>query len=378
MTEPRSAVWLVMTAIILVGGGRRLLRAWRAGRAVDRLSNPGASVADIQAAAEFGRSGAWELLRIFSTAEPGPIRDAAGRALARLWKEDELVAEEEKALVRRGFTVSWRARRRYSRDLGLPIPIGFSLDVPFLTEDSTAVLVSDLEWSYRIMGARKATLEEFSDWRVGPVTSWFPLFPGDFPTNGPHRLILQVKVRTAPTLSDSWEIELPHVPFPIEFDPALKLEAILTLSDAVRDEAMRAAIRLESPDPADETAAGRNLAIGGDWVIRHPPQLAIETPLPSDLGHQLALELEGDSRRYPAGTLIVAGQGAPGATPATQRFPIGPIAEEAERTIERPGPRRIRMHLSADPQLGWADPNVRSLWPGEHATNWVEVEIIRR
>ncbi len=378
MTEPRSAVWLVMAGIILIGGGRRLLRSWRASRAVERLSDPALTVADIEAAAEFGRSGAWELLRIFSTVEPGPIRDATGRALARLWKEDELVAEEEKALVRRGFTVSWRARRRYPRDLDIPISIAVRYDVPFLDDDPALVQAGDLQWSHRIMGARRAALEEFSEWRPGPVIASFPIIPGDFPTIGPHRLVLQVKVRTAPTLSDSWEIDLPHVPFPIEFDPALKLDAILTLSDAVRDEAMTTAIRLEPPDLDDTSATGRNLAIGEEWVIRRPPQLAVETPLPSDLAHRISVELEGHPERIPAGSLIVSGQGTAGATSSTQRFPIGPMAEGVEGAIERPGPRRIRLHLSADPQLGWSDPDVRSLWPGEHATNWVEIEIIRR
>jgi hypothetical protein len=28
--------------------------------------------------------------------------------------------------------------------------------------------------------------------------------------------------------------------------------------------------------------------------------------------------------------------------------------------------------------LGWADTDVRSLWPGRAHTNWVEVEIVRR
>jgi hypothetical protein len=37
----------------------------------------------------------------------------------------------------------------------------------------------------------------------------------------------------------------------------------------------------------------------------------------------------------------------------------------------------MRAWLHADPELGWADPEVRSVWPGEMATNWVEVEIVR-
>jgi hypothetical protein len=38
----------------------------------------------------------------------------------------------------------------------------------------------------------------------------------------------------------------------------------------------------------------------------------------------------------------------------------------------------MRVILTADPELGWTDPEVRSLWPGTIETRWVEVEIVRR
>lgn len=381
LREPKSAIWLVLGAIFVIGGGRRVLWAWRARNAVARLAEADVSPAEIEGVAAFGRSGVYELLRIFSTTESDPQREAAGHALARLWKRDELVAEEEKALVRRGYTVDWNARRRYPRSLTAPIPIVVAYDVPFLPDDEASVRGTDLEWSHRILGARRAALEEFSPWKAGPGEVAFSIVPDDFPTNGPHRLVLQMKVRTA-GLSDSWEFELPQVPFSFDFDPILRLDAILNLPDAARDESMAGAIRLESASSDDDEPA-RLVPLGGEWVLRHPPRLAVETPLPADLAHRVSIEFEGASGPFPAGSLIVSGQGtsprgAPSDSPATRRFEIGPITALPEGVIERPGPRRLRVHLAADPQLGWADPRIRSVWPGQLESNWVEAEIIRR
>ena len=133
-SEPKSAVWLALVAAVAVGGGRRLLRAWRASRAVARLEEPNVTAAEIEAVAEHGRAGVWELLRIFSTSPSEPQRQAAGRALARLWLLDQLVAEEEQAIVKRGYAVTWNARRRYPRAIAAEIPIVVEYEVPFLDD----------------------------------------------------------------------------------------------------------------------------------------------------------------------------------------------------------------------------------------------------
>lgn len=46
--------------------------------------------------------------------------------------------------------------------------------------------------------------------------------------------------------------------------------------------------------------------------------------------------------------------------------------------VERPGMRRLRIWLEVDPGGGWADPDIRSIWPGRTETDWVLVEIVRR
>ncbi len=381
LAEPKSAVWMVLAAVVIIGGGRRLRWAMRANKAVGRLGAPDVTPDEIEAVAHFGRSGAWELLRIFSSTDSESRRMAAGRALTRLWRDDQLVAEEEQAILRRGYAVTWRARRRYPRALHVEIPIAVTIEVPFLVDDDRSVGPDHLEWSHRILGARRAAMEEYSPWKAGPGRVEFSIIPDDFATNGPHRLVLQSRVR--PTgLSSSWEIELPHVPFNFEFDPILRPDAILNLPDAVRDESVARAIRLELIAEASDEPAGQ-LPLGGEWILRNPPRLAVTTPLSCDLAHAIAIEFDGTPRHFPGRPLIVSGQGVPSLDPAApptivRRFDLGPLPPLPDGVIERPGVRRMRVRLSADPGLGWADPDVRSVWPGSTETNWVEVEIIRR
>ncbi len=381
LREPKAAVWLILAAAIVFGGWRKLRAAWRARKAVARLEDPRVTPDEVEAAAEHGRAAVWELLRIFSSNSSEPLRQAAGKALARLWLLDQLVAEEEQAIVRRGYTVTWNARRRYPRALRAEIPIGVNFEVPFLDGEAGRVRPENLEWSHRVMGTRRATFEEFSPWARGRGHAQFAIVPGDFETNGPHRLVLQTRVRTT-GLTDSWEFELPHVPFNLEFDPFLELGAITTVPDANRDELITQAIRLEAAETRDGEPA-TFLSMGSDWAMRNPPRLAVTTPLPSDLAHTISLEFEGTDHGIPAGVLVLSGQGLRPRSPddagtAVQRIPLGEIASIDARVIERPGRRRVRLALEAAPERGWADPEIRSIWPGSARTNWVEVEIVRR
>jgi hypothetical protein len=381
LREPKTAVWIILAAAIVLGGWHKLRQSWRARKAVARLEDPKVSPQEIEAAAEHGRAAVWELLRVFSSSTAEPLRLAAGRALARLWFLDQLVAEEEQAIVRRGFTVNWNARRRYPRALRAAIPISVSFDVPFLDDLDGRVHPGNLEWSHRVVGTRRATLEEYSPWVGGRGHSAFTIVPGDFESNGPHRLVLQARVRTA-GLTDSWELELPHVPFNLEFDPFLQLDAITTLPDANRDILVAGAIRLEPCESRDGEPA-TYLALNSEWTMRNPPNLVVSTPLPCDLAHAISIEFEGLSESVSAGMLVLSGQGMKpqaehDSSGKFERIPLGEIASIAPGLIERPGPRLMRVALEAVPERGWANPDIRSIWPGQTQTNWASVEIVRR
>ncbi len=381
LSEPKTAVWFALAAAVLIGGGRKLSAWWQARKAVLRLGEANVTSEEIEAVAEHGRAGVYELLRIFSSSVSEPPRLAAGRALARLWLLDQLVAEEEKAVVRRGYTVTWSARRRYPRALRGEIPITVAYGVPFLEAGTQRVGPANLEWSHRVLGARRAAIEEFSPWVPGPGRVAFTIFPGDFETNGPHRLVLQTRIRTA-GLTDSWELEPPHEPFNFEFDPILRLDAILTLPDATRDESVARAIRLEPAAGGDRDKV-TYLSLGDEWTLRNPPQVAVALPLPCDLAHAISIELEGIAERFRGGFLLLSGQGLPRQNSAKdnaviRRFDLGPVEPLARGLIDRPGQRRMRIWLEAALDSGWADPDVRSIWPGRTQTDWVDVEVVRR
>ena len=80
LSEPKTAVWFALAAAVLIGGGRKLSAWWQARKAVLRLGEANVTSEEIEAVAEHGRAGVYELLRIFSSSASEPPRLAAGRA----------------------------------------------------------------------------------------------------------------------------------------------------------------------------------------------------------------------------------------------------------------------------------------------------------
>ncbi len=370
VTDPRHTVLIVLLLAIVIGGGRKWLEARRAGRLKERLQGPEPSVDEILEASRYGRGVLPELFSLIDPATDADRRQAAGRALARLWAQDQLVAEEERALVVRGFRVDWRARKRYPRDLAVPIPISVRFGVPFLCDDQDkdekAVSAEHLEWSCRVGGSERASLETFSTWEAGQSGLTFRVNPQDFPGQGPHRLVFQARVRTR-ELTSSWELDLPHVPFSIEFDSALDVDALRTLPDDERGQLVSKSVRLI---PAMEQGEPTFLPIHRDLVIRNPPALEVG-PRPSDLAHRVTVEFEGIDTPISAGSLVATADEAPKTVPLAFDEGLSPSL------IRQPGEYRLRVKLSPDPHLGWADPDVRSLWPEAVVTEWVTVQVIR-
>lgn len=376
-SDPRSAVLAVLGFIIVYGGARRWLRAARARRAAAALTAPGLTPEEILNAADVSaREGLIELFRLLETAGTPDLRAAAGEALARLWARDELVIEEEKAIVVRGYEVTWRARRKYPRGMTAPIPIEARFGVPFLKSGGPGVGPANLEWSYQVTGAQRVALETFSAWVAGPGTVRFEIEPGDFTTNGPHRLVLRTRVRTI-GLTDHWEHELPHIPFTFEFDPLLSVDALLAMPDQSRAEVFERSVRLAPPDRKDDETEHAFLDLNAQWTLRDPPEMIFQTPLPCDLAHSVALEFEGIPGSFSAGMIHLHGQSVEGESGQARRA-LGPIRGFPESLIDRPGERSLRAILTADPDRGWADPDARSIWPGTITTDWCPVTVLRR
>ena len=192
VADPRTTVLFVLASIVVIGGGRRLWIANRARKAVDRLSDPDVTAEEIVQAAEFGRPGLIEFFRLLAEGKTPEIRAAAGRALAIVWAKDDLIPEEEKAVLTRGFDVRWRARRRYPRGMTSPIPIEVSYGLPFLEASGPGIRPEDLEWSHR---CRSGQLHD----RSGrfPV-EWSPPIDSQGPSAHRKEPNLALGSRTAP------------------------------------------------------------------------------------------------------------------------------------------------------------------------------------
>lgn len=379
LISPRSAVFVFLALVLGLGGWRRFALARKARALADRIGGAQADAEEIEQASRFGRASLIELFQTLELPENDPRRTAAGRALARIWADDELVPEEEKAIVRRGYCVRWNARKRYPRALTRTIPLQVSYSVPFLSTkgNGNGVTQSSLLWSHRVKGSQRASLEAWSDWKAGPVRLEIPIEPSDFATDGPHTLVLESKVRTE-GLTDQWELALPLVKSQFEFDPRLEPTALFALADSGRAQRVALGVELLSARPT-ELESAREPIPAGDWVISEPPVLKVSRDLPCDLAHLMMVEFEGVSGLYPCGQVIVPLRAAGNASDdAAALVDLGPITGFPMGLFDRPGSVRLHLILQPDAELGWNDPEIRSVWPESITTNWQTVQLMRR
>lgn len=371
-SDPRNVVPLAFITVLIVAGGRRLLEHWQARRAIRLLEEPDVTPEAIRAAARFGRPGLTEFFRLLAEGTTPEVRQAAGQALGRLWKRNDLVSEEERQVATRGFDVRWSARGRYPRSLNRPIPIVVEYGLAFLDATGDGLRRDDLAWSARVKGTRRASLEADTPWSTGEGRLAFTIEPADFDGKGPHRLVLQARVRPHP--EPVWEQALPHVPFTFEFDPRLEPTALLASADDDRARAFGQAVRL-SP-VTDDSGPPTWLPIADDLLIRNPPVLSVTTPLPCDLAHAAIVEIDGFAGSIPVGPVVVDGQ-PDEERPRTITLEALPVRGDRP-ALDRPGTYRIRVVLTPDVGLGWASPNVRSIWPRPIVSGWIDVGVIRR
>ncbi|RUL85039.1 hypothetical protein [Tautonia sociabilis] len=385
LSDPSTAVLVVLGATVLIGGGRRLLLGLKARRAVHRLADPDVSPGEIIDASQHGRAGLIDFFRLLEEGKSPEIRAAAARALAVVWGADDLIPEEEKAVVTRGVEVRWLGRRRYPRGLARPFSLQVRCALPFLEHPIGGISPGQIEWSYRVAGSRRASLEVPSDWKAGPILAQVPIEPADFPENGPHRLVFQARARTV-GLTSSWEVDLPHVPFGFEFDPLLRVDSILGPPDEDRAAAISSLVRARIADPttAPDGTPPRGLPDGGilplgpDLAIHRPPSIWVDGPLPCDLAHRVFLEIEGVAGRWEGSAPLVLASSSGPSPGEPHQHEIGVLSPDGARGPDRAGSYRARFVLEPDPEAAWAHPDVRSLWPRPIVTDWLEIRVIRR
>ena len=364
-----SPLFVVLVVAIVLGVAWKLAQLWLARQAVDRLSGDRPHLDAIADSAKHGRAALVDLFRLLTDGKDEAVRLAAGSALASLWFADELIPEEERALVTRGFSATWTARRAYPRDLSRPIPVAIEFGVSFLEGVEVGVKGSPLEWSSRVEGSDRASLESFSPWRIGTGgKAEFEIDPRDYPTNGPHRRALHARVRTI-GLTSRWEHDLPKVAFSFEFASNLESRALLAQADDTRTAAFADCASLVACDESD--GATSFLALNREFALKSPPRLRIRGPIPCDLAHAMTLEVEGSGGSVDLGRIVVLRDGS-------AEVALEPRGEAAIESVAAPGDVRVRVVLTPDVERGWADPAIRSVWPGTIATEWFTARTVRR
>ena len=368
LSQPSGSVFFVLLVALLWGGGAKWRKLRKGTLARDRIAAESPPIDAILEASSHGRAAIVDLFRLLEHPSDPKIRNAAGTSLARLWQQDELVAEEEQAIVTRGFVVDWKARRRYPRGLTQPIPVSVAFGVPFLEETECAIPPGSLLWSYRIEGSDRVSLETFSPWAPPPASANFAINPRDLSANGPHRIVLHARVRTE-ALTSKWERELPLVPFRFDFDPNLVVESLLTVPDADREALMTRGVTLVADPKAESQAIVTPL--NASIAMKNPPILRLANALPCDLAHHVRLEFEGLDVVLPAGEVVALG--------AKSKDSPREVLLRPQLTFshEHIGEVRIRAILTVDPQLAWSDPEIRSVWPGTIVTDWFAARLVR-
>jgi hypothetical protein len=364
LLQPRNFVFGVLASGVVFGGGYKLWQAWNTRKRLNRLNAEDVAPNEIVAAADLGRVASHELFELLKKSRDPERRRAAAQALSRLWVADELVGEEEQAIVRHGHRVTWHARRVYPRAISRPIPIIARFDFDFFRENG-GIASRDIELSTRVMGAHRVSLESFSPWARPAAPLRFDIEPRDFAGRGPHTLRLEAKVRPV-GLTSTWEVELPASTFNIEFDEHMRVESILTQPDAGRAALVDGSIRLV----AEATAVPA--PVGGGFALRYLPTLELAPPLPFDLAAHASIEIDGCNGRVPAGQVVVlAGDSA------RHTLSLYVSGNPPVPAIDHAGYYRARVVLTPDPEFAWSAPAVRSAWPEPIATAWTEIEVVR-
>jgi len=383
--DPRRWLFLAVIGFLVVGGGRKWLHG-RKGRALaDRLADGTATIDEIRQSHRFGRIVVHDLFRVLTDGSTSDRRQSALVALVRLWQTDELIPEEEKAIVTRAFVTNWRIRRKYPRGLSGRLAIGVIYGLPETGDEQIDRWITDhLVWSHRLTGTRRAADDQWRTLESPSSGAHFGIVPDDFPEVGPHRLILHTRVAVR-GLTDPWQLELPAQSSSFEWDDYLQAGALAGMPDATRAARWQEIFGFRRTD-TNEADAGHS-EIDDRFVLSYPPEpkLSFMRPdnsrisLPCDLAHQVWLELDSVAGRWQLGDWILAANAevCQGEAAFFRMPPQIRTASNAPR-LERAGKYRGRFVLVPCPELGWSDPAIRSVWPETINSDWFDLEIVRR
>ncbi len=378
LVDPRRWVFIAVVGFLVLGGGRKWLAGRRARDMADKLAALKATPDEIRASHKHGRIVVPELFRVMADGPSPDHRLAATQALVRLWKADELIPEEEKAILTRSLRVDWQIRRKYPRLLTGSLLIRASYGPPKLADDGLELwLMQHLRWSHRVTGTRRAADDAWQEPTPAPAPqALLQVIADDFPDDGPHRLLLHLKVKTL-GLTDNWELDMPAQSTSFEWDDHLQPSALVTLPDSARASQWALALGFMIAPSADNQEPFL-LPLTDQFALRNPPIPTLQLPYPSDLAHRVVLEFQGISALWLAGEWLEHTHSQPPLGLFPKPWPDHAIALEPQSTFPHAGHYRMRLILQPTPERGWSDPLIRSVWPDAILSEWVGVELVRR
>lgn len=384
MKDPRRWMFLAVVAFLLIGGGRKWHRSWQGRKLANRIADGLASSDEILLSSRYGRIAVPDLFHLLSSTETEQTKkNAALRALISLWREDELIIEEEKAIIIRSFEVQWKHRRKYPRDMTGSFTIHASFGLPQLIDNElTSWLEKHLQWSSRITGSRRATDQQWKTSDAFRPKIQCDINPEDFPENSVHRIGLYVRLKTR-DLSSNWELELPATNSSFEWDEYLQTDALKAPFSDEEANQLNNALQWVPIAGSDQVALTMNhVKISPEFAVANPPLCMVQRPLPRDLAHQIYLEIQGVSRMIPVGEWVVALRNSdsvlnPEAEVTCPPWEISPEDLLSDSEISRAGNHMIRLILEPVTHRGWANPDVRSVYSGRIEMPWINVELVR-
>jgi hypothetical protein len=178
-------------------------------------------------------------------------------------------------------------------------------------------------------------------------------------------------------LTDNWELDLPAQSTSFDWDDHLQPTALVTLPDSQRAELWASAIVFMGHSGDD--ASPVFVQLDHQFALRNPSLPALKLPIPCDLAHRLMLELENVDGRWSVGEWVESAQsiiGSEGISPKT--WPERALrVSGGDAGLTRGGQYRMRIVLEPNPERGWSDPMIRSVWPDSIVSDWVAVDVVR-
>lgn len=382
LADPRRWMFISVVAFLMFGGGRKWLKSIQGRRLADKIAQGNANAAEILGSYRFGRVVVQDLFEVLSGGSSDEIRYSAFESLVRLWQADELVAEEEKAIVARSFQIKWNHRRKYPLGLDGTFDISATYGLFELKDSGLRKWLSDhSQWSHRIQGTRRAIDDQWNQNLGDPPFVLTEINSRDFPENTVHRIALFVRFKTF-NQSSNWEIELPGQPTSFEWDVNLDSNALLaplieSELDLFKDAFLWQVASL--PGPGQETV--RFVQISPGFAIHNPPETVIRSPLPRDLSHAVFIELQGVPDLILAGEWLIACRKSSDNSIQSGRvgstFHVTPSCYIDDHLIGHAGKSQMRLVLKPIAHRGWANPEIRSVLNSSISFPWVEIEIVR-